>query len=83
MVYCHNIAFAMLGYPITDRRTTFLRRFDPGGFRAGQRLVQWVRTELVAAAEIAERTDKGKLRQASFKGLREGKQPLEVVRERT
>ncbi|RYF37462.1 MAG: hypothetical protein EOO38_26230 [Cytophagaceae bacterium] len=44
--------------------------------------IHWVRPELVAAAEIAEWTASGKLRQASFKGLREDKRPEEVVRER-
>jgi bifunctional non-homologous end joining protein LigD len=44
--------------------------------------VHWVRPELVAAAEIAEWTASGKLRQSSFKGLREDKRPEEVVRER-
>ncbi|CAN7311696.1 non-homologous end-joining DNA ligase [Phenylobacterium sp. LjRoot164] len=44
--------------------------------------IHWVRPELVAAAEIAEWTDSGKLRQASFKGLREDKAPEEVVREK-
>lgn len=44
--------------------------------------VHWVRPELVASAEIAEWTASGKLRQASFKGLREDKKPVDVVRER-
>jgi bifunctional non-homologous end joining protein LigD len=43
--------------------------------------IHWVRPELVAAAEIAEWTDSGKVRQASFKGLREDKDPREVRRE--
>ena len=44
--------------------------------------VHWVRPELVASVEIAEWTASGKLRQASFKGLREDLSPAEVVRER-
>lgn len=44
--------------------------------------IHWTRPELVASAEIAEWTASGKLRQASFKGLREDKRPEEVVRER-
>jgi bifunctional non-homologous end joining protein LigD len=41
----------------------------------------WVRPELVANVEIAEWTGSGKLRQASFKGLREDKDPVTVRRE--
>ncbi len=43
--------------------------------------IHWVQPQLVAAAEIAEWTDGGKLRQASFKGLREDKRPTDVRRE--
>lgn len=45
------------------------------------REIRWARPELVAAVEIAEWTSSGKLRQASFKGLRDDKRPEEVVRE--
>lgn len=43
--------------------------------------IHWVEPRLVANVEIAEWTDGLKLRQASFKGLREDKDPTEVQRE--
>ncbi len=47
--------------------------------RKGER--HWCAPELVAQVEFAEWTASGKLRQASFKGLREDKNPRDVVRE--
>lgn len=44
--------------------------------------VHWVRPELVAQAEFQEWTAGGMIRHASFVGLREDKDPAEVVRER-
>lgn len=41
----------------------------------------WVRPDLVANVDSAEWTASGKLRQASFKGLREDKDPATVRRE--
>ncbi len=50
-----------------------------GGDLAG---VRWVRPELVIRAEIGGWTRDGHVRQTSFKGLEEGRDPREVVRER-
>lgn len=55
--------------------------FDVGKPSAPRRETRWARPELVAAVEIAEWTASGKLRQASYKGLREDKRPEDVVRE--
>lgn len=43
--------------------------------------VHWLSPELVANVETAELTNSGKLRQASFKGLRDDKDPRQVVLE--
>ena len=43
----------------------------------------WVRPELVAQIEFAEWTPDGDLRHSTFVGLREDKEPREVVREQS
>jgi len=45
------------------------------------RLVHWVRPELVAEVEYLEFTSQGRMRAASFKGLREDKLPEDSVPE--
>lgn len=55
--------------------------FDAGGAPRKTREIRWARPELVAAVDFAEWTGSGKLRQASFKGLRDDKRPDEVTRE--
>jgi bifunctional non-homologous end joining protein LigD len=44
-------------------------------------VAQWVEPQLVAEVQFNEWTDEGLLRQASFLGLREDKNPLDVKRE--
>lgn len=48
--------------------------------RAGE-LIHWLKPQFVAEIQFAEWTDEGSLRQASFKGLREDKNPREAVLE--
>ena len=57
--------------------------FDPPPTRVQLRhqRAHWVRPELVAEVEFAEWTDEGILRHPSFLGLRDDKDPREVVRE--
>ncbi len=52
----------------------------PGGSHG--RGIHWVRPNLVAEVAFAEWTNDGQLRQASFHGLREDKEPRAVVHER-
>ncbi len=73
----------------TERLLPRLRELETPAtpFAAGDpprktREIHWTRPELVANVEIAEWTASGKLRQSSFKGLRDDKQPRDVVRER-
>jgi bifunctional non-homologous end joining protein LigD len=55
--------------------------FDPPPPRAYARDATWVRPVLVIEIAFAEWTSEGFVRQASFLGLRDDKQPGEVVRE--
>lgn len=67
-----------------------LKRLQPleaqtNPFKAGdppRAHVRWVEPNLVAQAEFQEWTASGKIRHASFKGLRDDKDPREVRRER-
>jgi len=49
--------------------------------RTGEKVV-WLKPETVAEVKFAERTSDGLLRQASFKGLRNDKNPRDVVTEK-
>ena len=45
------------------------------------RFARWVEPELVAEIEFADWTKSGRLRAPSYKGLRDDKDPAEVIRE--
>lgn len=51
------------------------------GHRRPPRDIHWVKPELVAEVGFAEWTDEGVIRHPTFQGLREDKDPREVVRE--
>jgi bifunctional non-homologous end joining protein LigD len=55
--------------------------FDPPPPSAYTREATWVRPVLVAEIAFAEWTSEGLVRQASFLGLRDDKDPPEVIRE--
>ena len=55
--------------------------FDPPPPRIALTRPHWIRPELVAEVAFAEWTDDGMVRQASFQGLRDDKDPRDVVRE--
>jgi bifunctional non-homologous end joining protein LigD len=55
--------------------------FEPPPPRVVARLAHWVRPELVAQVAFAEWTFDGVVRQASFLGWRDDKDPSEVIRE--
>ncbi len=57
--------------------------FDPPPPRPIARLARWVRPVLVAEAEFTEWTADGRLRHPAYLGLREDKDPVDVVREPT
>jgi bifunctional non-homologous end joining protein LigD len=56
--------------------------FDPPPERAIARNAHWVKPQLVAQVVFTEWTGDGKIRHPSFQGLREDKQPQDVIRER-
>ena len=57
-------------------------RYGAGITRAEMRRCHWVEPTLVCQIKFSEWTRDGKLRQPVFLGLREDKDPKEVVRER-
>ncbi len=52
-----------------------------GSDRVPERAPRWVRPELVAEVRFSEWTPDGRLRHPAFQGLRDDKDPLEVIRE--
>ncbi|HEX8804064.1 MAG TPA: non-homologous end-joining DNA ligase [Acidimicrobiales bacterium] len=66
---------------LLDGRAAASPPFDPPPPRPVARSAHWVTPDLVAEVTFAEWTSEGILRHASYVGLREDKEPGEVVRE--
>ena len=64
-----------------DELATDTCPFDPPPPAPVRRAARWVRPELVAEIAFAEWTFDGVVRQASFLGLRDDKDPRDVIRE--
>jgi bifunctional non-homologous end joining protein LigD len=64
-----------------DERATTACPYDPPPPAPVRRNAHWVRPELVCEVAFAEWTFDGVVRQASFLGLRDDKDPRDVVRE--
>ena len=64
-----------------DELATDVCPFDPPPPTSVRRTARWVRPELVCEVAFAEWTFDGIVRQASFLGLRDDKDPRDVVRE--
>lgn len=62
--------------PLVQEQSPFAGKVNPNA------PVSWVKPALVAEITFAEWTDEGLMRQAIFEGLREDKDPKEVVREK-
>ncbi len=67
--------------PILAERAIDASPFDPPPPPTVSRVAQWTRPDLVAQVEFGEWTPDGILRHPSYLGLRDDKDPQEVVRE--
>lgn len=84
LTYVGTLERGFSAAPGLQKRLEALRA-DRNPFQAGgppRSHVRWVRPELVCQAEFQEWTDSGKIRHASFRGLRDDKAPRDVKRER-
>lgn len=75
-------AIAVEKCPFTDIPTRSRGKWTRNMSPAAMRKAHWVRPELVCLIRFAEWTDDGALRQPVFLGLREDKEPRDVIRER-
>jgi len=87
LVYCGRVGtgFNQQTLRAVGKQLKVLRRedcpYDVPPPRAARRGVTWVEPELVAEVEFSGWTEDGVLRHPSFQGLREDKEPRDVVRE--
>lgn len=87
LVYCGHVGtgFTQQTLRMLGDRLAPLRRatspFSPKSPVDDPRFAQWVNPELVAEVAFADWTKSGRLRAPSYKGLRDDKDPKDVIRE--
>ena len=74
-----DLAFLTKALKSRERKTSRFDEGAPTGPKA--RLARWCRPDLVCEVQWSEWTQVGTLRQPAFKGMRDDKDPREVVRE--
>jgi bifunctional non-homologous end joining protein LigD len=87
LAYCGKVGTGFDEVSLRDLESRLVRRqqretpFEPAPKRAERRGAHWVTPDIVCEVEFSEFTSDGRLRHATFRGLREDKNAQAVVRE--